>query len=130
MTAERPDNTLAVICGAVTKAHLQAVAASDEYKRILDKGQVPDKNLLRTAFTLDFIYENIKYQILATRSAAGLYTLFCNGGKVSVGLRTLADGGLLVLLDGRSHTVYWREEVGSVFSLWKLIIISSRPVWS
>ncbi|WAR64248.1 hypothetical protein PtB15_16B408 [Puccinia triticina] len=49
MTAERPDNTLAVICGAVTKAHLQTVAASDEYKRILDKGQVPDKNLLRTA---------------------------------------------------------------------------------
>ncbi|WAR55326.1 hypothetical protein PtB15_6B65 [Puccinia triticina] len=114
MTAERPDNTLAVICGAVTKAHLQAVAASDEYKRILDKGQVPDKNLLRTAFTLDFIYENIKYQVLATRSAAGLYTLFCNGGKVSVGLRTLADGGLLVLLDGRSHTVYWREEVGAL----------------
>ncbi|WAR61971.1 hypothetical protein PtB15_14B64 [Puccinia triticina] len=114
MTAERPDNTLAVICGAVTKAHLQAVAACDEYKRILDKGQVPDKNLLRTAFTLDFIYENIKYQVLATRSAAGLYTLFCNGGKVSVGLRTLADGGLLVLLDGRSHTVYWREEVGAL----------------
>ncbi|POW05114.1 hypothetical protein PSHT_10947 [Puccinia striiformis] len=107
MTAERPDNTLAVICGAVTKAHLQAVAASDEYKRILDKGQVPDRNLLRTAFTLDFIYENIKYQVLAARSAAGLYSLFCNGGKVSVGLRTLADGGLLVLLDGRSHTVYW-----------------------
>ncbi|KAI9623844.1 hypothetical protein H4Q26_017120 [Puccinia striiformis f. sp. tritici PST-130] len=114
MTAERPDNTLAVICGAVTKAHLQAVAASDEYKRILDKGQVPDRNLLRTAFTLDFIYENIKYQVLAARSAAGLYSLFCNGGKVSVGLRTLADGGLLVLLDGRSHTVYWREEVGAL----------------
>lgn len=114
MTAERPDNTLAVICGAVTKAHLQAVAASDEYKRILEKGQVPDKNLLKTAFTLEFIYENMKYQVLATRSAAGLYSLFCNGGKVSVGLRTLADGGLLVLLDGRSHTVYWREEVGAL----------------
>jgi acetyl-CoA carboxylase/biotin carboxylase 1 len=96
MTVERPDNTLAVICGAVTKAHLQAVAASDEYKRILDKGEVPDKKLLRTAFTLDFIYENNKYQVLATRSAAGLYTLLCNGGKVSIGLRTLADGGLLV----------------------------------
>ncbi|KAH9821615.1 acetyl-CoA carboxylase [Melampsora americana] len=114
MTAERPDSTLAVICGAVTKAHLQAVAASEEYKRILEKGQVPDKNLLKTAFSLEFIYENVKYLVLATRSAVGLYTLFCNGGKVSVGLRTLADGGLLVLLDGRSHTVYWREEVGAL----------------
>ncbi|CAH7671288.1 acetyl-CoA carboxylase [Phakopsora pachyrhizi] len=114
MTAERPDNTIAVICGAVTKAHLQAVAASEEYKRILNKGQVPDRNLLNTAFSIEFIYENVKYLVLATRSAAGLFTLFCNGGKVSVGVRTLADGGLLVLLDGRSYTVYWREEVGTL----------------
>ncbi|KAG0148460.1 hypothetical protein CROQUDRAFT_105706 [Cronartium quercuum f. sp. fusiforme G11] len=114
MTAERPDSTLAVICGAVTKAHLQSVSFTEEYKRILEKGQVPDKNLLKTAFSLEFIYENVKYLVLATQSALGLYTLFCNGGKVSVGVRTLADGGLLVLLDGRSHTVYWREEVGAL----------------
>ncbi|PLW32810.1 hypothetical protein PCANC_02681 [Puccinia coronata f. sp. avenae] len=71
MTAKRPDNTLAVIFGAVTKAHLQAVATSNENECILNKVQVPDKKLLRTAFTLDFIYENIKYRVLATQSAAG-----------------------------------------------------------
>ncbi|KAG6377861.1 acetyl-CoA carboxylase [Boletus reticuloceps] len=31
-----------------------------------------------------------------------------------VGARPLADGGLLILLDGRSHSVYWREEVGAL----------------
>lgn len=31
-----------------------------------------------------------------------------------VGARPLADGGLLVLLDGKSHSVYWREEVGAL----------------
>lgn len=31
-----------------------------------------------------------------------------------VGARPLADGGLLVLLNGKSHSVYWREEVGAL----------------
>lgn len=31
-----------------------------------------------------------------------------------VGARPLADGGLLVLLDGKSHSVYWRAEVGAL----------------
>lgn len=31
-----------------------------------------------------------------------------------MGVRPLADGGLLLLLNGRSHAVYWREEVGAL----------------
>ena len=31
-----------------------------------------------------------------------------------VGARPLADGGLLVALEGKSHSVYWREEVGAI----------------
>lgn len=31
-----------------------------------------------------------------------------------VGARLLADGGLLVLLDGKGHTIYWREEAGAL----------------
>ena len=41
------------------------------------------------------------------------YHLFINGSKCSVGVRALSDGGLLVLLSGRSHNVYWKEEVGA-----------------
>ena len=51
---------------------------------------------------------------MATRSGPTHWTLFLNGGRTQVGVRPLADGGLLVLLDGRSHTVYWREEVGAL----------------
>jgi acetyl-CoA carboxylase/biotin carboxylase 1 len=58
--------------------------------------------------------QGVKYQVTATRSGPSLWSLFLNGGKTSVGVRPLADGGLLVLLDGRSHTVYWREEVGAL----------------
>ncbi|KAJ7579383.1 hypothetical protein C8J56DRAFT_1109702 [Mycena floridula] len=45
LTAERPDATLAIICGAVTKAYLASNACWTEYKRILDKGQVPTRDV-------------------------------------------------------------------------------------
>ncbi|KAF8141976.1 acetyl-CoA carboxylase [Boletus edulis] len=114
LTAERPDATLAVVCGAVTKGHLAADACLSEYKRILDKGQVPPRDFLKTVFSIDFIYENIKYNFTCTRSSKHRWTLFLNGGRTMVGARPLADGGLLILLDGRSHSVYWREEVGAL----------------
>lgn len=114
LTAERPDTTLAVICGAVTKAHLASDASWGEYKRILDKGQVPSKDVLKTVFGIDFIYDNVRYSFTVTRSSMILWTLYLNGGRTLVGARPLAGGGLLVLLDGKSHTVYWREEVGAL----------------
>ncbi|KIP02998.1 hypothetical protein PHLGIDRAFT_130424 [Phlebiopsis gigantea 11061_1 CR5-6] len=114
LTAERPDANLAVIFGAVTKAHLASEASWGEYKRILDKGQVPSKDVLKTVFGIDFIYDNTRYSFTATRSSLILWTLYLNGGRTLVGARPLADGGLLVLLDGKSHTVYWRDEVGAL----------------
>lgn len=114
LTAERPDNTLAVICGAVTKAHIASEACWSEYKRTLDKGQVPSRDVLKTVFGVDFIYENTRYSFTATRSSRTAWTLYLNGGHTSVGARPLADGGLLVLLDDKSHSVYWREEVGAL----------------
>ena len=114
LTAERPDATLAVVCGAVTKAYLASEACWTEYKRILDKGQVPGRDVLRTVFGIDFIYENTRYSFTAARSSSTVWTLYLNGGRTMVGARSLADGGLLVLLDGRSHSVYWQEEVGAL----------------
>jgi acetyl-CoA carboxylase/biotin carboxylase 1 len=114
LTAERPDTTLAVICGAVTKAHLVAEATWTEYKRILDKGQVPSREVLRTVFGIDFIYDNVRYSFTATQSSRTIWALYLNGGRTMVGARPLADGGLLVLLDDKSHSVYWREEVGAL----------------
>ncbi|KAJ6581428.1 acetyl-CoA carboxylase [Mycena capillaripes] len=114
LTAERPDATLAVVCGAVTKAYLASEACWTEYKQILDKGQVPARDILKTVFGVDFIYENVRYSFTAARSSMHVWTLYLNGGRTMVGARPLADGGLLVSLDGRSHSIYWREEVGAM----------------
>jgi len=113
LTAERPDPMLAVVSGAVTKAHLASEACMTEYRTSLEKGQVPSKDILKTVFAVDFIYEGFRYKFTATRASVDSYHLFINGSKCSVGVRVLSDGGLLILLDGRSHSVYWKEEVGA-----------------
>ncbi|KAF7544682.1 hypothetical protein G7046_g9736 [Stylonectria norvegica] len=113
LTAERPDTMLAVVCGATTKAHIASEACLQEYRAGLEKGQVPSKEILKTVFTVDFIYEGFRYKFTATRASADSYHIFINGSKCSIGVRALSDGGLLVLLDGRSHNVYWKEEVGA-----------------
>jgi len=113
LTAERPDPMLAVVCGAVTKAHIASEACINDYRTSLEKGQVPAKDILKTVFPIDFIYDGHRYKFTATRSSLDSYHLFINGSKCSVGVRALSDGGLLVLLSGRSHNVYWKEEVGA-----------------
>ncbi|KAI9679638.1 MAG: acetyl-coenzyme-A carboxylase [Trizodia sp. TS-e1964] len=113
LTAERPDIMLAVVCGAVTKAHIANEACIAEYKSSLEKGQVPSKDILKTVFPIDFIYEGNRYKFTATRSSLDSYHLFINGSKCAVGIRALSDGGLLILLNGRSHNVYWKEDVGA-----------------
>lgn len=111
LTAERPDSMLAVVCGAVTKAHIASEQCMAEYRTSLEKGQVPSKDILKTVFPVDFIYEGYRYKFTVTRSSLDSYHLFVNGSKCTVGVRALTDGGLLILLDGRSHNVYWKEEV-------------------
>ena len=113
LTAERPETMLAVVCGAVTKAHVASEACIEEYRKGLEKGQVASKEVLRTVFPIDFIYEGYRYKFTATRSSVDSYHLFINGSKCAVGVRALADGGLLVLLNGRSHNIYWKDEVGA-----------------
>lgn len=114
MTSERPDPVIAVVCGAVVKAHIAYEAAIGRYKSVLDKGQVPSKDTLQTFFKSEFIYENVRYSFAMAKSSQYSFTLYLNGGRIFVGSRTLSDGGLLISLEGASHTVYWREEVGAM----------------
>ncbi|KAJ1334968.1 acetyl-CoA carboxylase [Microdochium nivale] len=113
LTAERPDPMLAVVCGATTKAHIASEACIAEYRAGLERGQIPAKDVLKTVFAIDFIYEGTRYRFTVSRASPDSYHIFINGSKVLVGVRALSDGGLLILLDGRSHSVYWKEEVGA-----------------
>ncbi|KAF9111924.1 acetyl-coenzyme-A carboxylase, partial [Mortierella sp. AM989] len=111
LTAERPETMLAVMCGAVNRAHTISEGYLKEYKKSMEKGQVPSKDVLRSVNQLDFIYDGIRYNFTATRSGPNSYTLYLNGSMISISVRPLTDGGLLVLLDGKAHTTYSLEEV-------------------
>ncbi|KAK9479207.1 acetyl-CoA carboxylase [Lipomyces japonicus] len=113
LTAERPDPSVAVICGAIAKAHLASEASFQEYTASLEKGQTGSKDVLKTLFPVDFIYEGFRYKFTVTRSSQDSYQIFINGSRCAVGVRALSDGGLLVLLGGKSHNVYWKDEVAT-----------------
>lgn len=131
MTAEKPDQTLAVICGAATKAFIASESARQEYMSSLKRGQVPNKSLLQTMYPVEFIHEGRRYKFTVAKSADDRYTLFINGSKCEVGVRKLSDGGLLIAVGGKSHTVYWKEEVSatrlSVDSKTTLLEVENDP---
>ena len=113
LTAERPDTDIAVICGAITKSYLQSEECKKEYVASLEKGQVPSKELLKTIFNVEFIYEGIKYKFTVAKAAEEDFTLFVNGSRVFTNVKSLSDGGLLIAIGGKSHSVYWKEEVSA-----------------
>ncbi|KAI8874091.1 hypothetical protein GQ42DRAFT_160031 [Ramicandelaber brevisporus] len=113
LTSERPDQSVAIVCGAVYKAYTASEEGRAEFKRSMERGQVPSRDLLRCAFQVDFIYEGQRFRFAATKASPESYWLFINGSRVLVSAKKLSDGGLLVLLDGISHTIYAREEVGA-----------------
>lgn len=131
MTAEKPDSTLAVICGAATKAHIASSNSRKEYIDSLKRGQVLSKSHLQTMYPVEFIHEGMRYKFTIAKSADDLYTLFINGSKCEVRARPLSDGGLLIALGGKSHTIYWKEEAQatrlSVDSMTTLLEVENDP---
>ncbi|KAJ3105264.1 acetyl-coenzyme-A carboxylase [Phlyctochytrium planicorne] len=117
---ERPDSILAAICGAVVKAHAQIDAQTTEYRRLFEKGQTPSKSLLSTRYVVDFIYLGVQYKMAVSLTGPRTYVLKSvtngsSGNQVTVDAKKLADGGLLLLIDGKTHLVYSKEEPHATF---------------
>ncbi|KAG4303427.1 hypothetical protein PCANB_000328 [Pneumocystis canis] len=109
LTPERPDKMIAVVCGAIIKAYTINKERNLEYKTCLEKGQILSRETLKTVFAIDFIYEKEKFKFTVTHSSINSYNLFINGSKCVTETRRLSGGGLLILLGGKSHTVYWSD---------------------
>lgn len=106
----RPDSLMVVLVGAVCCAFQSSSKKAEEYINQLERGQVPPPELLSQLEKHELIYEGIKYNIEALRSGPSTFTLRCNGSHVQVEIRTLSDGGYLVLLNGKSHVAYATKE--------------------
>lgn len=119
MAAEKPPTDLAILIGAVCRAHMDFTERAESFTKCLERGQLPplDGNLVK--FPVELIYDDIKYCFEVTRSDVSAFRVRLAGkGKgdgesdlsVLAELRTLADGAKLVLANGRSHVCYAREE--------------------
>lgn len=113
VSSDKPPLPIAVLCGAVVKAQLRWQECEGLYMSILNKGQVPPRDTVRTTFSdITFIMDGVKFTVTCSRSSAAGWTVYLNGARHQVATRSLSDGGMLVGISGRSHPTYWREEAG------------------
>ncbi|KAF0697377.1 Aste57867_11929 [Aphanomyces stellatus] len=106
----RPDTLMVVLVGAMCLAYQTSNARKEKYVAQLERGQIPGAELLQQEDNLELIYEGVKYKIRAARSGEITFTLYCNDSYVQANIRTLSDGGYLVLLNGKSHVAYATKE--------------------
>lgn len=110
VTSEKPDRTIAILCGAVTKAYIEYSDSINEFNSLIEKGQIPDKSLLKTIYPVEFIYNNEKFKFTCVQTSEESFRVFINGSNIDVEAKPLSDGGLLMSIGGKSHTVYYIEE--------------------
>lgn len=120
--AEKPPTDLAVMIGAVCRAHLHFTEKADSFTKCLERGQLPPLDNSLVHFSVELIYGDVKYCFVVTRADVSTFRVrlagdmeneISNGEKgdsVLAELRTLADGAKLIVANGRSHVCYPREE--------------------
>ncbi|KAJ3395827.1 acetyl-coenzyme-A carboxylase [Lobulomyces angularis] len=110
LESTKPDSMLAVISGAVYKAFSWFEQNNAECLHQLEKGQTPQKQLLIPNKTIEFIYDNFQYKIKISFTSFESLIFNLNGKQNLVNLKKMSDGGLLVLVGGKTHSVYSLEE--------------------
>ncbi|CAG9801571.1 unnamed protein product [Chironomus riparius] len=109
--SEKPDVLLGVICGSLHIADRQITEAFRSFQTSLEKGQIQAANMLTNVIDVELISEAIKYKVQAVKSGENSYFLVMNGSFKEVDVHHLADGAMLISMDGASYTTYMKEEV-------------------
>ncbi|KAJ8902947.1 hypothetical protein NDN08_006265 [Rhodosorus marinus] len=110
----KPESAVAVVCAALCWA--RAFFEGEEKKTIeaLERGQPPSLSPSLIGTSLELIYEDVKYSMKLSRAAPTVFRVRMNGSSLLGTVRPLSDGGNIVLLDGKSHVAYVREEGGGL----------------
>eukprot|EP01038_Epipyxis_sp_PR26KG_P010409 gene10409-13983_t len=107
-----PSPTLVALCGTALQGYQYFRERDLEFVNMIKIGQIPSKDTLSPAVNIDLIFENIKYKTVCLQSGPETVIIVCNNVSQSIGIRTLADGGCLLNVDGFSHTAYSKVESG------------------
>ena len=101
---------LTVLCGVVYKGYLLSKSRYDLYIQYLERGQVPPYDLLKVHDDIELILNNIKYKFSLVKISDNCFNVKLGNSSVVVEYRALSDGGILLVIDGKSHLVYGKEE--------------------
>ena len=112
---ERPPAHIAVILGAVYRAHQETQQRTRNFIESLSRGQVPqraDQSLVE--LSVELIYDEVKYAFVVKRAGPNAFHVALqhqeSAAWVRADTRPLSDGGLLIMCDSRSFITYAREE--------------------
>ena len=101
---------LLVSLASTIVAFQQCTADEKVFLASLEKGQLPSASLLDPMRKVELIYDSIKYKMSCTRSGVNSFAVSTTGSTsthyVPTSIRSLADGGFLCSLNGRSHVAY------------------------
>ncbi|KNC52811.1 acetyl-CoA carboxylase [Thecamonas trahens ATCC 50062] len=103
-----------VFCGALARVHAAATKRANEFEAALARGQIPPLSLLDNNYAVTLIFNSVKYELSAVHTAKSSYALTLNGATASAELVELVDGTFLVHMDGKTHTLYAREEASGL----------------
>jgi len=107
---EKPDTFLVVTCGALHTLHRMVAERTKNWILAVERGQVPSFDWVDVHYSIELIYDNIKYQVDGVRSGPNKYTLALNGSTIEAMLIELRDTALLINIDGENHLSYASEE--------------------
>ncbi|XP_048240447.1 acetyl-CoA carboxylase-like isoform X4 [Haliotis rufescens] len=111
--AEKPDTMLGVICGALHIADQRILGSFQDFQTSLERGQILPSSSLKNIADVEFIMEGIKYILQVIKTGISSYFLCMNNSVLDVEAHRLSDGGLLLSVDGSSHTTYMKDQVNS-----------------
>ena len=109
--SEKPDTLLAIICGALHVADQTILNSFQHFQSSLERGQVLPAYTLSNCIEVELIYEGTKYKVQTTKSGPNNYFLSLNGSYKELEMHRLADGSMLLSVDGASYNTYMKEEV-------------------
>jgi acetyl-CoA carboxylase/biotin carboxylase 1 len=102
---------LAVVIGGAIEAHNQSLKRQETFSSLVLKGLLPPpRHLLDISVDVELVHAGVKYMLRCSQSGPKTFTVACNDAYVQADCRTLADGGCLVVVGGRSYVVYTQVE--------------------
>lgn len=109
--SEKPDIFLGVISGALHIADRKITEVFRNFQTSLEKGQIQAANTLTNVIDVELISDGIRYKVQVCKSGPNTYFLVMNDSFKEVEVHRLSDGGMLLSLEGASHTTYMKEEI-------------------